>query len=205
MWALAFLALTALLFLLGAAVGVVWFLARRKRGVAQVMAAVAMPFGFAAIPLIGLVAVTLVASAFQKNDLQLYQELFGRGTTVPMQSMLFDEFGRGRSREIYMRISPDDPERAFLESLPGLRASQMTLDQFVARGDRHGFMWWISSDPNALDRCPSARILEADGFNGWREFRIADCEPGQVNPEGPDRGPIYVNGPVYVIAVGRED
>lgn len=199
MWALAVFALSALLFVIGVGVGLVWFFAGRNRGPGRAILAVAMPFGFAALPVVGIVAVLLAAAAFQKNDLELYQEVFATGTTVPMESMLFDEFGRGRSREIYMRIYPDDAERTFLESLPGLKASGMTLDEFVGRGEQHGFMWWISTAPNAFGRCSSPRILEADGLNGWREFRLADCDPSHESPRSGGGGPIYV------IARGRVD
>jgi len=53
MWALALLALTALLFVIGAAIGLVWFLAGRNRGVRRVLVAAARPFGCAAIPIVG--------------------------------------------------------------------------------------------------------------------------------------------------------
>lgn len=193
MWGLLLVPLMAALFVIGAATGLLWFFVGPKQKRPNLIVVVAVPFVCAAAPVLGLIAVSLLVSAFQKSDLQLYQEIFGTGTTVPEQSMLFDEFGRGRSREIYMRIYPDGAESEFLRNLPGSTASEITLEQFVSRGDAHGFTWWISSNPDRPGYCASARILEADGFRRWRELRIAEClDAGQDSLTTSDLGEIYV-------------
>jgi hypothetical protein len=193
MWALALLALIVLLFVSGIVIALGWFLASPKPKRPRIITVVALPFGCAAIPLVGLIAAVLLAPLFQKSDLQLYQEIFGEGTTVPEQSMLFDEFGRGRTREIYMRIYPNGAERDYLLSLPNSKPSDATLEQFIARGDQHGFTWWISSDPHSAGYCQSARILEIDGFRGWEQLRIAEClDAGEDFPASANYGQIHV-------------
>ena len=193
MWGLLLVPLMAALFVIGVAIALVWFFASPKQKRPNLIVVTAVPFVCAAAPVLGLIAMVSLASVFQKSDLQLYQEIFGSGTTVPEQSMLFDDFGRGRSREIYMRIYPDGAESEFLINLPGSTASEITLQQFVSQGDQHGFTWWISSDPNHPDYCASARILEADGYRGWRELRIAEClDAGHDSRTSSDLGEIYV-------------
>lgn len=192
MWGLLLVPLMAALFVIGAATGLLWFFVSPKQKRPSLIVVVALPFVCAAAPVLGLIAVSLLVSAFQKSDLQLYQEIFGTGTTVPEQSMLFDEFGRGRSREIYMRIYPDGAEREFLLGLPGATTSETTLEQFMSQGDQHGFTWWISSDPGHPDYCASARILEADGYRGWRELRVAECLDAGEPPLSSSYGEIYV-------------
>lgn len=193
MWALGLLILTGLFFVLGTLIGLVWFFASPRQSRPKVITIVAVPFGCALIPVVGLTAMALLAPVFQKSDHALYQEVFGEGTTVPEQSMLFDEFGRGRSREIYVRINPNDAELEYLFSLPGLGASESTLSQFISRGDQHGFTWWITFDPDYPGYCPSARLWEADGFRGWQQLRIAECvDVGSEYPTTTNRGPIYV-------------
>jgi hypothetical protein len=193
MWALFILPVAAILFAVGMVAGLVWFLASPKQKRPHWVALVALPFGFVAAPFLALIVLMMLGSALQKTDLQLYQEVFGEGTTVAEQAMLFDDFGRGRTREIYMRISPDVTEREFLLNLPGSKPSETTLEAFVSRGERHGFIWWPSTDPDSHNYCESARILEADGFRGWRELRIAEClDSAETFPAPMDRGEIYV-------------
>ncbi len=194
MWALGLLVLTGLFFALGTLIGLVWFCASPRQSRPKMSTFAAVPVGCALMPIVGLTVMALLAPAFQKSDHALYQEVFGEGTTVPEQSMLFDDFGHGRSREIYMRIYPDGAELENLLNLPGIRPSDAALSQFIARGEQHGFMWWPTSDPTGLgDYCPSARMLEADGFRGWKELRIADCSyDGSEFPTSTNHGPIYV-------------
>lgn len=193
MGALALLVLIALLFVVGIAIALVWVLASPKQKRPRIIAVVALPFGCAMIPVVGLMATVLLASLFQKSDLELYQEIFGEGTTASEQSMLFDEFGRGRTREIYMRIYPNGAEREYLLSLPNSNPSEATLDQFIARGTQHGFTWWISSDPHRAGYCKSARLLDADGFRGWEQLRIAEClDAGEDFPASANSGQIHV-------------
>lgn len=199
MWALGLLLLVGLFFAVGALVGLIWFLASPRRSRPKPVHAAAVPFGCAAVPVVGLGAAILWASVFQKSDHQLYQEVFGERTTVPEQSMLFDAFGRGRSREIYMRIYPDAAEIEHLSGLPGLTVSDTTLSQFASRGDQHGFSWWISSEPGRPGYCPAAVLLEADGFRGWREFRIAQCKDADADATR------LGDGEIYVIAALRAD
>lgn len=194
MWALGLLVFAALFFALSSLAGLIWFLASPRQSRPKMIKVAAIPFGCALIPIVALPAMALLASVFQKSDLALYQEVFGSGTTVPEQSMLFDDFGQGRSREIYMRIYPDGAELEYLFSLPGLRASETTLSEFMNRGEQRGFTWWMTSDPDRPgEYCPSARMLEADGFRGWKELRIADCSSdGSEFPTPTNHGPIYV-------------
>ena len=193
MWALFLIPLMVMLFVVGIVIGLVWFFASPKQKRPNWFVLITLPFGCAAAPVIGLIALSMLGSALQKSDLQLYQEIFGEGTTVAEQSMLFDDFGRDRTREIYMRIYPDGRESEFLLNLPGSTVSETTLDTFISRGDRHGFMWWPSSDPDSHNYCGSARIFDADGFNGWRELRIAEClDAGEEFPASTNRGAIYV-------------
>lgn len=199
MWALGLLILVAALFVVGTLGGLTWYFASPKQVRPKIIAVAAIPFGCASIPLVGFVALALLAPVFQKSDLALYQEIFGAGTTVAEQSMLFDDFGRGKSREIYMRIYPDGVEREYLLNLPGLRPSQTTLNQFESRGEQHGFTWWITSDPDHPKHCPSAQLLEADGFRGWKELRIAECID-LVSDGSTSRN----RGEIYVIAWHRE-
>lgn len=193
MWAMGLIFLMAMFFTVGLAIGIVWFLVGPKKKRSLWTALLFLPVGCATVPVIGLLALGMVMATLQKSDLQLYQEIFGEGSTVAEQSMLFDDFGRGRTREIYMRIYPDGRESEFLLNLPGSTVSEMTLQAFINRGDRHGFMWWPSSDPDSHNYCETARILEADGFRGWRELRMAEClDAGENFPASTNRGVIYV-------------
>lgn len=195
MWALAVLLLSTSILFIGAAVAFSKFIIGPKGTGPRMITIAAISIGLAAAPIVTYLAPVVFASWFQKSDLELYQEIFDSGTTVPPERIIFDEFGHGPSREIYMRIYPDAAEREALASLPGLKPSSSTLDEFIARGNQHGFMWWLSSDPNFGDYCQSARIREADGFRGWRQLRVAECygEDGVRDSK------------VYVIAWHRAD
>jgi hypothetical protein len=192
MWVLGLLILAIPLLLVGALASVIWYLVSPRGSRPNAKKLIAIPVGFVAVPLV----VLLLAPAFEKSDFALYDELFGAGTTVPKESMLFDEFGDGREREIYMQIFTDSREREFLFGIQGLTPSEMTRSEFADRGDQHGFTWWISSAPETAmewDYCATARVFEADGFRGWKQFRIAECVARESElTSAVSRGPIYV-------------
>lgn len=147
---------------------------------------------------VGVALLTLSPFVFRKSDKALYEEIFGFRTMVADQNMLFDDFGWGRSREIYLRIHLEGAERDKLLGLPGLRPSAMPQTTFIRRGGQHGFTWWMSLDPSWGAYRPNARIYEADGFNGWKELRIAEClDAGEDSPVSAGRG-------FYVMAWRRE-
>jgi hypothetical protein len=203
MWGLWFFPLVKLSFCVGLAVGPLWYLLRalagkRPKVPVAVAVAVVAPFGCAALPIITLALLAAVSPLFQKSDTQLYEEVFGHEPAIGENRMLFNDFGNGTDRHIFMRAQPTGAEREKMLATAPLRASEFTLNEFAAVGVRHGFTWWISTDPQRNERCKSARIREAHGFRGWREFRVAEC----LNA-GTDF-PANVNtGHVYVVAAGR--
>ena len=101
--------------------------------------------------------------------------MFGYRPTIDEKRMIFDSFGEGADREIFMRAEPTDAERRRLLAIPGLVPSEYTLDAVVAQGNRHGFTWWLSTEPHSSQYCQAARVREAPGFRGWTTFRIAEC------------------------------
>ena len=200
MWGLWFFPLVVLLFIVGVAVGLVWYFTGRKDGPARIVVAAAFPFGCAAMPIIGLTLLAAASSALQTSDVQLYEEVFGYRPTITEDRMLFDDFGSGRDREIFMHAEPNDAEHKKLMAIPGLVESEYTLDLFIARGAQHGFGWWMEADSVDFGYCKSARILDAPGFHGWREFRVAEClDAGNEFPASTN-----VHN-VYVVAYGRMD
>ena len=204
MWGLWFFPLVKLSFYAGLGLAVLWYLLRAgggKRPKAPLAAAVvvAVPFGCAALPGIALTLAAVVGSLIQKSDSQLYKEVFGQAPVVGEDRMLFNDSGSGAHREIFMCAEPTGAERDKMLALIPLRPSPWTLDRFVALGTARGFSWWISSDPRRTDRCQSARIREAHGFRGWREFRVAECLDG-----GTDVPPEMHIRYVFVMASGRQ-
>ena len=203
MWGLWFYPLVRLSFCVGLAVALLWYLLRalagkRPKVPVAVAVAVAVPVGCAALPVIALALLAAVGSLFQKSDTQLYEEVFGHEPALGEDRMLFNDFGNGTDRHIFMRAEPTSAEREKMLATPPLRASKFTLNEFAALGARHGFTWWISTDAHRNERCKSARIREAHGFQGWREFRVAECmDAGTDFPA--DRNTGYV----YVVASGR--
>ena len=142
----------------------------------------------------------VIGNLIQSSDTELYVEIFGYRPTITEDRMLFDDFGSGSDREIFMRAEPTNAERKRLLSIPNAVQSGFTLDQFIAQGASHGFSWWISSSDPYGDFCKSARILDAHGFRGWVEFRIAEClDAGTEFPASANKGKVYV------IASGRTD
>lgn len=176
--------------------GFAWYLGKGKGQRPKIAAMIAIPFGCVALPVVCFVMLAAVGNLLQSSDTELYEEIFGYRPTIAEDRMLFDDFGSGGSREIFMRAEPTKAERARLFSIPGARKSDFTLDDFIARGESHGFSWWLSNADGFGGACKSARMLDAHGFRGWVEFRIAECV---------DAGTEYSEseGKVYVIASGR--
>lgn len=203
MWGLWFFPLVRSCFYIGAALAVLWYVLRVLTGKPprfSVAAAVVVstPVGCAALPVITLALLAAVSSLFQKSDTQLYKEIFGHEPPLTEDRMLFDNFGRGEDREIFMRAQPTGAEHAKMFAAAPLRASALSRNEFAELGARHSFSWWIATNPQPDDDCKSPRIREAHGFRGWREFRIAECLDG--NPNLP---PHMRMSHVYVVASGR--
>jgi hypothetical protein len=186
-------ALLLLCLLGGAVLALVWYVRRSKENRPNLGRAVAIPFGCAALPIVGLILLGLTGNLFQKSDEALAEELFGYSTTLTRDRMLFDDFGSGRSREIYMRAEMSDAERKKLLSIPNAVESELALEDFEARGASKGFMWWVKNDPEDRNYCASALIRDAHGFNGWQEFHWAECLDAGTNfPQSSNAGQVYV-------------
>lgn len=199
-WGLWAFPLLVTLFVGGSAASLAWFLGSRKGQRPKVAALIALPFGCVAIPVVGFVMLAVVGNLIQSSDTELYEEVFGYRPTITEDRMLFDDFGSGRDREIFMRAEPTDAERKRLFSIPNAVESDFALDHFAARGASHGFSWWLSGSDMFGGSCKSARILDAHGFRGWVEFRVADClDAGSEFPASAGKGKVYV------IASGRTD
>jgi hypothetical protein len=198
-WGLWAFPLLVILFVGGSAAGLAWFLGSRSQR-PNIAAVIAIPFGCVAVPVVGFVVLAVIGNLIQNSDTERYEEIFGYQPTITEDRMLFDDFGSGRAREIFMRAEPTDAERNRLLSIPNAVESDFTLDQFVARGASHGFSWWLSNSDRYADFCKSARILDAHGFRGWVEFRVAEClDAGTEFPASATKGKIFV------IASGRTD
>lgn len=141
-----------------------------------------------------------MSNLLQKSDEALAEEIFGAPTTLTDDRTLFDDFGRGENREIYMRAEMTDAERRRLLSIPDAVESDLTLTQFQARGGSKGFSWWFRTRPGDSDYCASARIRDAHGYNNWVEFRFAECLESETEfPQSEDKRDVYV------IASNRQD
>ena len=198
MWGLWVVPLLVLLIAGGAAAALIWFLASRRGRRPSLPALAAIPLGCVALPILGLGLIGIVGNLLQSSDAELYEEVFGHRPTIGEDRMLFDDFGSGANRAIYMRAEPTEAERARLFSIPGAVESSFTLDQFVARGEAQGFTWWLSRDERFSGFCKTARIVDAHGFRGWAEFRIAEClDAGSAFPASANARRVYV------IAAGR--
>jgi hypothetical protein len=207
MWVIWFGPLVVVFFLVGMTIGAVLLRLGRLRSPRAALAAVALPFGFAALPVLALALLSLAASLFAPDDHVLYAELFGSsslpGPVPDRERMLFDAFGEGPTREVLLRLDATPAERDRLLALPGLTPAAMTPDDFALRGTRHGLDgWWMRpASPGVVNRAPgtdclSPTIYQADGFNGWRELRLARC----ASDPGADRGDAP---PLFVSAYGR--
>ncbi len=185
-----------------AALGVasIWFLHRRRDQRPSLAALIAVPAGCLAFPIFGLVMVAVVHNLTRSSDTELFEELIGYPPTISEDRLLFDDFGSGPGREIYMRAEPSDSERNRLMSIPNGVESDFTLNRFIAWGESQGLSWWLSTSERSGGYCKSARILDAHGFRGWEEFRIAEClDSGTEFPASANKGNIYV------IAMGRPE
>ena len=179
--------------IVGVVIAVVWYFGSGKGNRPNHAVVLAIPFGCVTIPVVGVVLLTVTANLLQKSDDALAEEVFGRPTTLTDDRMLFDDFGRGQDREVYMRAEMTDAEREDLLSIADAVESDFPLASFVSRGARKGFTWWVSTDPGDINYCASARIRDAHGFNGWTEFRFAEClEAGTEFPQSSNKGDVYV-------------
>ena len=178
---------------------VLFILTRKREPRPKILKLIAVATTCAATPFLCLILMVVIGNLLQKSDTQLYEEIFGYRSTITEDRMLFDDFGSGRDREIYMRAQPTDAQRKTLLAIPGLVKSQLTPEQFVARG--HGFMWWISSNPSENDYCKSFRIHEANGFNGWENLYISECLGTEKTWSNHN---VYLTSYVYVIASHRQ-
>ena len=198
MWGLWFFPLVALLFLGGLALAaalVVWRKPRSARG--WVMLA-ALPVALPAIPVIGLFGLGALASAFAPTDAELFEELYGRTTTLRADQMLFDEFYSGEQRELWFRAEPDSAQRDEVLAIPGLQPSSLTPEDFAALGGGHGFSWWFEPADSPLgSACLKAQISHADKALGWQEIVVAECL------EHAPFGTPQPTNLVYVMARGR--
>ncbi|MDQ3280257.1 MAG: hypothetical protein M3Q69_02465 [Acidobacteriota bacterium] len=199
MWGLWLFPLVKLSFFAGFALAVLWYLRRslagkRPKVPLAIAVGVVTPFGCAALPVLTLMFLAAIAPLFQKSDTQLYEEVFGHAPPFGEDRMLFNDFGSGTDRHIFMRAEPTPAQRDQMLASAPLRASQFTLDEFAALGTQQGFMWWLSTDPLRGEHCKSVRIREGHGFRGWREFRVAECLDSHTD--------MYMRY-VYVMAAGR--
>lgn len=193
MWGLWLFPLLAILFVGGSALALTWFFGRPRDRRPSGALLIGIPFGCLALPFVGFILLAVVGNLLQSSDTELFDEIFGYRPTMTEDRMLFDDFGSGRNREIYMRAEPTEAERRKLFAIPGAVESDFDLADFESRGTTQGFMWWMSD-------CKSARILDAHGFRGWTEFRIAECiDAGNEFPASATKGKVYV------IAWGRNE
>jgi hypothetical protein len=137
---------------------------------------IALPLGCTVAPIMALIALVGINWLVQKSDRALYEEIFGQATTISEDRLLTDDFGWWGDREIYMRAEVTPGERRKILATPGLRPSDLTLDQVVLAASEHQFSWWIEPYGfSEFNRCPAARIYEAPGFNDWSDFVVAEC------------------------------
>lgn len=187
-----------LLFVGGAVAGAVWVLGSRKEQRPNIAAVIAIPFGLAAAPIVGIVMFAVIGNRLERSDTALYEEVFGYRPTITEDRMLSHDFGQHRSREIFMRVEPTDAERNRIVSIPNAVESALTPDAFIARGLSHGLGWWLSGNERNGKFCKSVRIVDAHGFRDWSEFHVAECLDA-----GTEFSASANKGMVYIIASGR--
>lgn len=202
MWVIWFGPVVVVFFLVGMTISAVLLRLGRLRSRRSALAAVALPFFCAALPVLALALLSLAASAFAPDDRVLYAELLGPGPVPERDRMLFDAFGQGPSREVLLRLDATPEERARLMALPGLAPSAMTPAAFANRGASHGLgSWWmnpvsLAATPatarSSFTDCLAPAIYAADGYNGWHELRLALCADDRSGTR-----------PVFVTAMGR--
>ncbi|MFC0205156.1 hypothetical protein [Novosphingobium soli] len=188
-------------FLLGLTLAAVLLRLGRLKTPRSALAAAALPFALATLPVVALAVLSLTASWVAPDERALYAEVFGTGGP-PMpdrERMLFEARGEGRQREILLRLDATTAEYARLTALPGLRPAAMTAEDFALRGVQRGAGgWWMRSTSPAAGKlvtgteCLHPAILSADGLNGWHEFRLAFCAGNETTTRT-----------VFVAAFGR--
>jgi hypothetical protein len=174
MWSLWFIPLVMLSMLVGAGIGLATFLIRRRQtgrwangwGIAALFGA---PLGCLALPFIGFGALILIGGWLQKDDTQLFVEIFGYRPTIAEDRLLFDDFGSGASRAIYLRAEVTPAERQRLLRTPGARPSVLTPAHIEQAGEARQFLWWD------VDACAAATVRNADGYRGWASLTLLDC------------------------------
>jgi hypothetical protein len=172
---------------------VVLFILNRKREPRpKITRLIAVAITCAATPFVCLILMVAISNLLQKSDTQLYEEIFGYRSKITEDRMLFNDSGSGRDREIFMRAQPTDAERKTLLAIPGLVKSQLTPDQFSARGKQH-FSWWVSAKASDYEYCKSLQIYDAHGFKGWAKLYIAECvDAGDTFPASTNLGEFHV-------------
>lgn len=199
MWTLGLVSFVGLSGLIGAALALVVGFRFRRQGRSS-LPLIIFPFGCAAVPVILLAVFAAVGAAMSTSDADLYREMWGVSPTVSDDRLLFDDFGRGASREMYLRAEVSGAEREAMLRDVHLEPSRWSLDQFIGRGDARGLSWWLSASPYDTSHCRRARISDADGFRGWTEFRLAECLDGDGAYSTPGE-----RRDLFVIAYGRAD
>jgi len=200
MWVIWFGPLVVVFFLAGLTLAAVLLRLGKLRSPRSALAAISLPFGCAALPMLALAVLSLGASVFSPDDRVLMAEVFGAAPQAAPSPgrVLSDAFGAGPTREVFLRIEPTPAERSRLFALAGLTHASMTPDAFALRGTRQGLDgWWMRPvSPGKVNRLPGTECLSpmiygADGFNGWRELRVALCAPG-IGDEREDTAPLFV-------------
>lgn len=149
--------------------------------------------GCIAIPTAAIALLALLTCLWRESDAQLYEEIFGYRPQITEDRMLFDDFGSGSERQIYMRAEPSTAERKRLMAIPRSAVASFTLDDFISDGVRRGFIWWISQDRQDRNFCDAFRLFDASGSNGWSRLWIVECVRGGAEfPASANAGLIYV-------------
>jgi hypothetical protein len=143
-------------------VAVVW----RPKRPTQWLALTAMPFGCAALPIVGLMLLVGISALFQKSDASLFEEVWGFVPDMREDQMLSDDFGIWSNRWIYMRMEPSPHDRQRVINVT--RPSTVTPLQFDFTGDGRGLEWWDT-------HCAEPTLREADGYRDWRMLVVLDC------------------------------
>lgn len=174
--------LVVVFFLAGMTIAAVMLRLGKLHTPRRALAAMALPFGCAGFPVLALTVASLSAAVSAPDDRAIFTELFGPGDTPDPKRMLSDAFGKDGSREVMLRLNATATERDRLLALPGLTIAATSPEDFALRGLRHNLDgWWMrpaTPDSAQQDRgtaCFLPIIYQADGFNGWRQFRIAFC------------------------------
>ena len=175
MWGLWFFPLVALLFLGGLALAAALVVWRKPRSARGWLVLAALPVALPGIPVFGLFGLAALSSSFAQSDAELFEELYGRTTTLRDDQMLFDEFYSGPSRELWLRAEPEAAQRDEVLTIPGLQPSSLTPEDFAALGSGHGFSWWFEpAEVGGMAAClgpprnPLSRSRRMSGKARWR-------------------------------------